>query len=138
MEAVALCLRHRRMPGGASPVNGSLIAGGNRLSMPMYDYVCQSCGHRFEAWQKITDDPLEVCPECGSPVRRVLYPVGLVFKGGGFYKTDSRGTSMEAVSSDSAGGETKGAGSAGESKGSESKGSESKESESKGSESKGS
>ena len=99
--------------------------------MPMYDYICQSCGHRFEAWQKITDDPIEVCPECGSPVRRVLYPVGLVFKGGGFYKTDSRVTSVEAGSANGAGSETKSetkpestskdAGSAGEPKSGESK-----------------
>ena len=64
--------------------------------MPTYEYACRTCGARFEAWQKITDDPIETCPTCGNPVHRVLYPVGLVFKGGGFYKTDSRGTSTAA------------------------------------------
>jgi putative FmdB family regulatory protein len=64
--------------------------------MPTYEYACRTCGARFEAWQKITDDPIETCPTCGNPVHRVLYPVGLVFKGGGFYKTDSRGTAAAA------------------------------------------
>lgn len=65
--------------------------------MPTYVYQCPSCGERFEAWQKITDDPIDTCPACGQPVHRVLFPVGLVFKGGGFYKTDSRGTSSASV-----------------------------------------
>ena len=56
--------------------------------MPTYEYLCQSCGARFEAWQKITDDPIDTCPTCGAHVRRVIFPVGLVFKGSGFYKTD--------------------------------------------------
>jgi putative FmdB family regulatory protein len=56
--------------------------------MPTYDYLCQTCSHRFEIWQKMTDEPLTDCPECGSHIRRVLYPAGVVFKGSGFYKTD--------------------------------------------------
>jgi putative FmdB family regulatory protein len=64
--------------------------------MPTYEYMCRSCGARFEAWQKITDDPIETCPTCGNAVHRVLYPVGLVFKGGGFYKTDSRSVGSAA------------------------------------------
>jgi putative FmdB family regulatory protein len=58
--------------------------------MPTYEYVCQSCGARFEAWQKITDDPIDVCPTCGEHVRRIIFPVGLVFKGSGFYINDTR------------------------------------------------
>ena len=58
--------------------------------MPTYDYVCEHCGNRFEEWQKITDEPIKACPTCGGPVHRVIYPVGLVFKGSGFYKTDNR------------------------------------------------
>ena len=58
--------------------------------MPTYDYVCETCGNRFEEWQKITDEPTRLCPACGGPVHRVIYPVGLVFKGSGFYKTDNR------------------------------------------------
>lgn len=56
--------------------------------MPTYEYVCRSCEHRFEQWQKMTDDPLQICPQCGGHVRRVLYPAGIVFKGSGFYSTD--------------------------------------------------
>lgn len=61
--------------------------------MPTYDYVCETCGNRFEEWQKMTDEPTAICPACGGPVHRVIYPVGLVFKGGGFYKTDNRAAS---------------------------------------------
>ena len=60
--------------------------------MPTYGYRC-SRGHHFEVLQRITDPPLTVCPECGAPVTRVVYPVGVIFKGQGFYKTDSRGSS---------------------------------------------
>src|SRR5437660_12489220 len=57
--------------------------------MPTYEDLCQTCSHRFETWQKMTDDPLTTCPECGNGIRRVLYPAGIVFKGSGFYKTDN-------------------------------------------------
>lgn len=60
--------------------------------MPTYGYRC-SRGHQFEALQRITDAPLATCPECGAPATRVFYPVGVIFKGQGFYKTDSRGSS---------------------------------------------
>ena len=56
--------------------------------MPTYEYLCRQCGHRFEAWQHMSDDPLKVCPECGAEIHRVLYPAGIVFKGSGFYKTE--------------------------------------------------
>ena len=56
--------------------------------MPTYEYHCKSCKHRFETVQKMTDEPLTVCPECGGYIRRVLFPAGIVFKGSGFYKTD--------------------------------------------------
>jgi putative FmdB family regulatory protein len=68
--------------------------------MPVYGYRC-SRGHHFEVQQRITEAPLSQCPECGAPVTRVFYPVGIIFKGGGFYKTDSRGTG--AAVSDGAG-----------------------------------
>lgn len=67
--------------------------------MPTYDYVCETCGNRFEEWQKITDEPTKICPACGGPVHRVIYPVGLVFKGSGFYKTDNRAATPAAESS---------------------------------------
>lgn len=56
--------------------------------MPTYEYQCKSCSHRFEIWQKMADEPLTTCPECGGTIRRVLFPAGIVFKGSGFYKTD--------------------------------------------------
>jgi putative FmdB family regulatory protein len=62
--------------------------------MPVYGYRC-SRGHQFEVQQRITAQPVTQCPECGAPVTRVFYPVGLIFKGGGFYKTDSRGASSD-------------------------------------------
>ena len=65
--------------------------------MPVYGYRC-SHGHHFEIQQRITEPPLTQCPECGAPVTRVFYPVGIIFKGGGFYKTDSRGASSEGSS----------------------------------------
>src|SRR5437588_4798929 len=61
--------------------------------MPTYEYHCKSCNHRFETVQKMTDEPLTICPECGGVIRRVLFPAGVVFKGSGFYKTDHNGSS---------------------------------------------
>ncbi len=59
--------------------------------MPVYGYRC-SHAHHFEIQQRITEPSLTQCPECGAPVTRIFYPVGIIFKGGGFYKTDSRGS----------------------------------------------
>ena len=76
--------------------------------MPTYEYLCRVCSHRFETWQKMTDEPLTICPECGSYIRRVLFPAGIVFKGPGFYKTDHNGHSAACSnghSSDTAKGE---------------------------------
>lgn len=61
--------------------------------MPTYDYECESCGHRFEVFQRMTDPKLEACPrdDCGGRVRRLLGTgAGLIFKGSGFYQTDYR------------------------------------------------
>ena len=58
--------------------------------MPTYTYQCDSCGHGFEAVQRFADDPLSECPQCGASIRRVIQPVGVVFKGSGWYITDSR------------------------------------------------
>ncbi|MGN6171528.1 MAG: FmdB family zinc ribbon protein [Streptosporangiaceae bacterium] len=58
--------------------------------MPTYQYACTVCDERLEAVQKFTDDPLTTCEECGGPLRKVYSPVGIVFKGSGFYRTDSR------------------------------------------------
>jgi putative FmdB family regulatory protein len=56
--------------------------------MPTYEYQCRSCNHRFEIWQKMTDAPLTICPQCGGPIHKLFFPAGIVFKGSGFYKTD--------------------------------------------------
>ena len=58
--------------------------------MPTYEYHCDSCAKNFDVVQSFQDDPLTSCPTCGSPVRKVFGNVGIVFKGSGFYKTDSR------------------------------------------------
>lgn len=67
--------------------------------MPTYEYSCRSCGAHFDAWQKITDDPIELCPTCGGSVHRIVFPVGLMFKGSGFYSTDSRGSAATPAAS---------------------------------------
>ncbi len=61
--------------------------------MPLYEYECEACGLRFERVQHFSDEPLRTCPECEGPVHRVLHPVGIIFKGSGFYVTDSRAQS---------------------------------------------
>jgi putative FmdB family regulatory protein len=58
--------------------------------MPTYSYHCDTCGHDFEAIQRFAEEPLTECPVCGSAIRRVIQPVGVVFKGSGWYITDSR------------------------------------------------
>lgn len=57
--------------------------------MPIYEYECKSCGVRFDRKQRWQDEPVKECPECQGVVRKVLQPVGIVFKGPGFYKTDN-------------------------------------------------
>ena len=61
--------------------------------MPTYQYSCTDCGHFFEAVQSFSDDSLTVCPECEGRLRKVFNAVGVVFKGSGFYRTDSRSES---------------------------------------------
>ena len=60
--------------------------------MPTYEYLCSECEHAFEAVQSFTDPAIQVCPKCDGQVRKVYNNVGVVFKGSGFYKTDSRST----------------------------------------------
>ena len=67
--------------------------------MPTYEYRCNSCGYDFEAVQKFEDEPLTVCPKCGSELRKVFNSVGIVFKGSGFYSTDNHSASKPAASS---------------------------------------
>ena len=64
--------------------------------MPTYQYTCTDCGEPVEAVQKFTDEPLTICAACGGRLRKVFSPVGIVFKGSGFYRTDSRNGSATA------------------------------------------
>src|SRR6478672_5212955 len=74
-------------------------------SMPIYEYKCEK-GHVFEVIQKMTDDPVSTCEQCGRPVQRVFHPVAVHFKGSGFYNTDygtkRRAREMEKSASDGA------------------------------------
>jgi len=73
--------------------------------MPTYEYVCASCGKDFDVFQSMSDDPLKVCPTCGGAVRRKINGgTGVIFKGSGFYKNDSRKSSAPRDSSASGGG----------------------------------
>ncbi|MBF6555296.1 MAG: FmdB family transcriptional regulator [Acidimicrobiales bacterium] len=89
--------------------------------MPTYEYHCDSCDQNFDVVQSFQDDPLTVCPTCGSPVRKVFGNVGIVFKGSGFYKNDSRQkTPTKAAAGESSTTPTTGSESPGGSDGSES------------------
>jgi putative FmdB family regulatory protein len=70
--------------------------------MPLYEYVCSSCGARLERRQRFDDEPLRDCPNCGSTLNRLIHPVGIVFKGSGWYSTDHRSTKGLGVPADSA------------------------------------
>ncbi|MFE8008964.1 FmdB family zinc ribbon protein [Streptomyces sp. NPDC057418] len=69
--------------------------------MPTYQYQCTECGEGLEAVQKFTDDALTVCPNCEGRLKKVFSAVGIVFKGSGFYRNDSRGSSSSSTSATS-------------------------------------
>lgn len=71
--------------------------------MPLYEYQCIPNGHRFEVRHGINESPVQTCQECGGPVRRVIHPVGIVFKGSGFYVNDSRKSNPANKPSESSG-----------------------------------
>ncbi len=77
--------------------------------MPTYGYQCTECKHEFSVFQAMKDAPVEICPQCGSKVKRLLYPVGIVFKGSGWYVNDSRKPdTSESASSEKAEGDKTG------------------------------
>lgn len=78
-----------------------MYSGGK--SVPTYAYGCKDCGHAFDIQQSFSDDSLTVCPECGGNLRKKFNSVGVVFKGSGFYRTDSRSTSSSVPAAASAG-----------------------------------
>ena len=65
--------------------------------MPTYQYACTECGHAFEQVQSFSEDALTVCPSCSGKLRKVYNAVGVVFKGSGFYRTDSRGSTSSTT-----------------------------------------
>ncbi|KQV77796.1 FmdB family transcriptional regulator [Nocardioides sp. Root122] len=65
--------------------------------MPTYQYACTECGHAFEQFQSFSEDALTVCPECNGKLRKLFNAVGVVFKGSGFYRTDSRASSSSTT-----------------------------------------
>jgi putative FmdB family regulatory protein len=73
--------------------------------VPIYTYQCEACGMRFDRRQQMSEPPLTECPECEGPVHRVIHPVGIIFKGSGFYVTDNRqgSSSTLGTAGDSAG-----------------------------------
>jgi putative FmdB family regulatory protein len=65
--------------------------------MPTYEYECKICGHTFDVFQSMSDEPLKSCPRCGKEVRRLIHGgVGVIFKGSGFYVTDKKGGGSSA------------------------------------------
>jgi putative FmdB family regulatory protein len=68
--------------------------------MPLYEYECENCGTRFERLQSIQDEPVRLCPECSGKVHKVMHAAGLIFKGSGWYITDSRKSTSSAVTGD--------------------------------------
>lgn len=64
--------------------------------MPVYEYKCVSCERHFEKFQSVTEEPASQCVYCSGPVKRVIHPVGVIFKGSGFYVTDSRSGSKSS------------------------------------------
>ena len=73
----------------------------SELSVPTYQYQCNDCGEAIEVVQKFSDDSLTVCPSCDGSLRKLYNAVGIVFKGSGFYRNDSRGTSSSSTASSS-------------------------------------
>ncbi len=69
--------------------------------MPTYSYACTECDNRFDAVQTFTEDALTTCPQCSGRLRKLFNSVGVVFKGSGFYRTDSRDSSKSTVKSES-------------------------------------
>lgn len=69
--------------------------------MPTYSYACTECDNRFDAVQAFTDDALTTCPQCSGRLRKLFNSVGVVFKGSGFYRTDSRESGKKSSASDS-------------------------------------
>lgn len=86
--------------------------------MPTYSYACADCGDKFDIVQAFTDDALTVCQKCSGKLRKLFNSVGIVFKGSGFYRTDSRSGSVDAAAKSDSGTKTESKSSTSESSGS--------------------
>jgi putative FmdB family regulatory protein len=77
------------------PLRVAVAAAGSTTEtrLPTYGYRCEQCGQEFDVWQRMSDEPKADCPSCGGAGKRLFFPAGIVFKGAGFYKTDSRKSS---------------------------------------------
>jgi putative FmdB family regulatory protein len=111
------------MPGFVHEARGSCS---EEEPVPTYEYACTACEERLEVVQSFTDEALTQCPACGGRLRKVFSAAGIIFKGSGFYRTDSRSTAKSS---------SNGAGNKGESEGAESKTADAKGKESKSSDS---
>ena len=69
--------------------------------MPIYEYECENCGTHFEKIQSVKDDPIRQCPECSGIVHKVFHPAGIIFKGSGWYITDSKKSTSSTVAGES-------------------------------------
>jgi putative FmdB family regulatory protein len=69
--------------------------------MPIYEYECENCRNRFERFQSIQDEPVRECPDCSGKVHKIFHPAGIIFKGSGWYITDSRKSTSSAVTGES-------------------------------------
>jgi putative FmdB family regulatory protein len=78
--------------------------------MPTYGYRCGNCGHQFEIVQRISDEPLTTCPKCQGKLSKMLYPVGISFKGSGFYTTDYKGAGKDSGGSSNGSASSEGSG----------------------------
>jgi putative FmdB family regulatory protein len=67
--------------------------------VPIYGYRCSDCGHELEVLQKVSGEPLKVCPNCQGKLVKKMYPAGVIFKGSGFYSTDYKGSGSKSASS---------------------------------------
>jgi putative FmdB family regulatory protein len=74
----------------------------NPKKVPIYGYRCANCGHQLEVMQKVSAEPLKVCPNCQEKLVKMVYPAGVIFKGSGFYSTDYKGSGKSASDNGSA------------------------------------
>lgn len=78
-----------------------MAPGSYNRDVPTYEYACSTCGNHIEVFQRFIDEPLSVCGVCGGSLRKVFHPAGILFKGSGFYATDSRRSGKKSTATES-------------------------------------